>query len=248
MTKLKERPKNIFLMNIDVIPFIVYIFINILLYIGLEIMGKIKKIDIDWEFHLLVPLIILALLLINKAVFDAKTSQFIITCLLILLSFVSFLVSTGLITIMNNIFKIDDNIAKIYYAFNNEFTDVYVNNTFITITLLLVLSYIIYSAFLKLIILFIEKMNHYKADNIIISFYKNTKIISVYLTIFLVVFGFLPLFIGFLEYEKNDLINPEEKLKIIDSFNSVIFGGFVTSIIPYSHLLLQEFKENKMKY
>ncbi|MDI2588064.1 hypothetical protein OR571_13300 [Psychrobacillus sp. NEAU-3TGS] len=221
---------------------ILFVILNIMFIGIIYCLSLMMDIQFDIVFYLLFSLISLLLVFVNSNTLVLRLKQFILTAVLFFIGIASFLLASFTVEHLIPIFDLNENVNKIFNSFNNEIYTTYVDNLFFSIILILIISYFFYSLAIKGLKKLISAGNYYKWDNVILYYVTNKKIVTAYLTVFLVVFGFLPLIIGLLEFENINRLSQSDLLEIIKLFNVNIFGGFVAAITPYAYLLFEDTK------
>lgn len=203
--------------------------------------AKIKNIEFDWQFYIFIILVVSVLVLVNsEEVLTLKFKRIVYTFSLISIGAVSFIVANKSFILLDKLFRINQNI---YYALQTLGIEPikYLSYNFILEPIFIfIIGYCIFAVLIKVIINIISLFKYYEYNSIYLFFDNNIKIIMAYMTVILVIFGFLPTFVLLVELEKQ--IKIDELKEVMKLFNINIMASFFVTIVPYAYLIIYDSK------
>lgn len=215
-----------------------FLLINIIVNGGLLLFLKLNNINIQGRFYLLITIIILLLLFLDNRKGELLSVQILYVITFIIGGSISIFLATIIYNWIDILFKIKINLNNITTVIDDDLQRA-IFLIFFEIIILILLGYMIFFGIIKLFKKVISAFKHYEMNSIYTTYKENIKSILALLTIFLVVFGFLPSFISSFDYK--EVIGEQIYSSLMFSYNQQILFGFLVAINPYIYLMMKDF-------
>lgn len=212
-------------------------FMNLFINGSIYLLSILKDINVQGRFYLLIAIIIFILFLLNNNKGELFAKQILYVVIFIGGGFISIYLAIKAYNWIDILFHIRENITNIFAIVEDEMFRVIWLIIF-EVSILIVIGHVFFVLIIKSFKWGISIYRHYEINRIYTDYRKNYKSILSLITIFLVVFGFLPTLIFLVDYK--EIIGQDNFEKLTFSYNQYILIVFLVSVNPYIYLTLKE--------